>query len=504
MRTSSRLVLAVGLASLATLGVMSSLFIGIQHRELLALDAEHARNLADTILSSTRYAMLHNRRDDIEQIIAAVGAQKEISDVRVFNKEGRIVYSADTSTLGTVVEKGTAACAACHAGQSPAERLAEEDGMRSYETASGSPVLGVIRPIYNERTCATADCHVHPADQAVLGVLDVGLRLDDIELLFTTSSWKAASFAFTATLAVATIVWLVFYVLVGLPVGRLLQATKNVAAGDLGYRLAVKRDDELGQLGASFNEMTAQLAEKQSQLYRSNRMASLGRLAAGVAHEINNPLTGVLTHSSLLLRDAEEGSAVAQDLETIVRETKRCRDIVRGLLDFARQVPPHKTELDINESIDWALDIVDHQLAVGNISVTKSLSQQLPKVRADANQMVQVLLNLLVNAADAMPAGGELFIGTDVEDRDDRRWVVVKVADTGCGIPPAIQDKIFEPFFSTKEAKGTGLGLPVVWGILEEHGATIEVHSLPQRGATFTIRLPLAADTPEEGKTDAS
>jgi two-component system NtrC family sensor kinase len=497
MKISSRLMLAVGLASLVIIGALSSILIRAQHSRLIALDGEHARSVAETIRSSTRYAMLLNQREGIEQIIHAVGRQSEISDVRIFNKEGRIVYSADRSALGDVVEKDTAACIACHDGASPAERLSEERGMRFYRASDGRSTLGVILPIYNEASCAGSACHARPAEQAVLGVLDVSMPLDIVEQQLAASSRTAAIFAVTAILAISLIVWLVFRSLVARPVEGLLEATYTVASGDLEHRLEVRRDDELGQLAGSFNTMTSRLAEAQTQLYRSDRLASVGKLAAGVAHEINNPLTAVLTFSSLMLRAAPEGSEGKSDLETIVRETKRCREIVKGLLDFARQVPAQKTAVDINETIEWALEVIDHQLDERKISVTRSLGEHLPKVHADSNQMVQVLVNLLGNAADAMELkGGEIFIGTDFEEAAGRRSVVVKVADTGPGISAEHQERIFEPFFTTKGTKGTGLGLPVVWGILEEHGATIEVHSRPQRGATFTIELPAMEEAP--------
>jgi two-component system NtrC family sensor kinase len=495
MKISSKLILAVGLVSLAIIGVLSILIIGAQGRNQIQQEAEYARSLAETIRSSARYAMLHNRREDVEQIIRTVGEQEEISEVRIFNKEGRIVYAGDSDTLGTVVAKDTEACVECHRGNSPAERLSQEGGLRFYHNALGQSVLGVIRPIYNEPSCFEADCHAHPADQTVLGVLDVSMPLESVERQLATSRRNALVLAAIAILATSLTIWLFLRFLVAKPVRQLLEATKTVATGDLDYRLEVKRNDELGQLGGSFNEMTSKLAETQSQLYQSNRLASVGRLAAGIAHEINNPLTGVLTYSSLLLRSAPEGSELRNDLETVVRETKRCRDIVKGLLDFSRQVPPHKTNVDMSSVVERALEIVDHQLTVSDIQVTKSCAENLPTIRADANQMVQVLINLLVNAADAIGSeGGEIFISTDSEEVEGKQWVLVKVADTGCGIRQEDRDKIFEPFFTTKDTKGTGLGLAVLWGILEEHGATVSVHSRPQRGTTFTIRLPVEGE----------
>jgi len=353
--------------------------------------------------------------------------------------------------------------------------------------------LGIIKAIYNEPSCSEADCHAHSPDQAVLGVLDITLDLASAERHMAEERTQALLTIGIAILSISFLIWLIIYQLVGKPVRKLMKATDAVAAGDLDYRIEVKRDDELGKLQSSFNDMTGKLAETQSQLYQSNKMASVGQLAAGIAHEINNPLTGILTFSSLLLNQPDQDPAVHEDLETIVRETKRCRDIVKGLLDFSRQVPPRKTNSDFNKIVNQALAIVDHELDVANIQVTRGLLEELPTVRVDANQMIQVLINLLVNAAHAIGTkkGGEIFVGTDLRKIDGSPHIEVKVADNGCGIPNKNLQKIFEPFFTTRDTGGTGLGLAVIWGIVEEHGGTISVDSQPNRGTTFTIRLPV-------------
>jgi two-component system, NtrC family, sensor kinase len=492
MKIRSKLILAVGLISLAIVGILSSLVIGAQRRNQIQQEAEYARGLAETIRSSTRYAMLQNRREDVEQIIRTVGQQEEISDVRIFNKEGRIVYSGDPAALGTVVPKDAAACIECHQGRSPVERLSGEGGLRFYRDSLERPVLGVIRPIYNERSCVEAGCHAHPVSQSVLGVLDVSMPLSGLERQLAASRRSALLLAAAAVVVTSATIWLFVHFLVARPVDELLAATRTVAGGDLGHRLRVRRDDELGQLGQAFNDMTARLAQTQSQLYQSDRLASVGRLAAGVAHEINNPLTGVLTHSSLLLRGAADGTELKHDLEVIVRETKRCREIVNGLLDFSRQVPAHSARADLRAIIEHALEVVEHQLSASNIEATTLFDDDLSGVRVDSGQMIQVLVNLLINAADAIgPGGGEIVVSARLEDGDGRRWAVVKVADTGCGISPEDQEKIFEPFFTTKGPnKGTGLGLSQAYGFARQSGGAITAKSELGSGTSVTIHLP--------------
>jgi two-component system NtrC family sensor kinase len=286
------------------------------------------------------------------------------------------------------------------------------------------------------------------------------------------------------------------------PVGEIVKATRKVAEGDLTHAIvAINKNDEIGRLAASFNVMMEKLAEAQLQLLQSDKLASLGRLAAGVAHEINNPLTGVLTYSSFLLKNAEESPELKEDLEVIVRETKRCREIVKGLLDFSRQSASTARPTPVNEIVRNACRIVEHQLSIQKIQVDMQLPKESPMVNADMMQIEQVLVNLLVNAADAIgEAGGTITIDTGmatVADGVNGRaspdgMVRIRVTDTGCGIPAEGLNKLFEPFYSTKGAKGTGLGLAIVWGIIEKHHGQIKVDSQVGGGTTLTILLPVA------------
>jgi two-component system NtrC family sensor kinase len=307
---------------------------------------------------------------------------------------------------------------------------------------------------------------------------------------------RVVLFALTAVVAISFIIWLFFEVLVGKPVKRLVEATNVVAGGDLTSKLDVKRNDELGHLANSFDGMTHKLAEVQQQLYQSDKLASLGRLAAGVAHEINNPLTGVLTYSSFLAKRVGDNPEMQEDLDTIVRETKRCRQIVKGLLDFSRQVPARKTNVDLDEVVTKSLGIVNNRLSFDNISVTKQIPDGLPPIRADLNQMLQVFINLFVNAADAIgQEGGEISVTADLREVDHRSEVEIRVADTGCGIPSEEVSKVFEPFYTTKHREGTGLGLAVVWGIVDKHGGRIDLVSEENVGTTVTLHFPVGVET---------
>ncbi len=251
--------------------------------------------------------------------------------------------------------------------------------------------------------------------------------------------------------------------------------------------------EEYGRiLEQKVEQRTEELKKIQAQLMKSEKLASLGRLASGVAHEINSPLTGILTFSHLLMRKLKDNPELQKELELIVRETTRVSTIVRGLLDFARERKPQKRPCYLNELITHTLSLVERQAAFQNIKIAKNLDQQLPVLLVDANQIQQVFMNILLNAADAMPDGGSLQVTTLYQPGDDDVQIIF--TDTGCGIPPENLDKIFDPFFTTKaDKKGTGLGLAVSYGIIERHRGHIEVQSEVGQGTTFIIKLPVQA-----------
>jgi two-component system NtrC family sensor kinase len=302
------------------------------------------------------------------------------------------------------------------------------------------------------------------------------------------------------------------------PVAALLEGTHRVSRDELDVEIRVRSKGELGVLAGSFNDMTrslsklegelrllmqnleaqveartAELKAAQSVLVRTEKLSSLGKLSASIAHEINNPLAGILTFAKLLIRDIEErplddalrGDALRQ-LRLVQRETERCSAIVRNLLEFARQRPAKLVQMSLAAVAEEALSLVSHQLELKGVAIERDL-QPAPAILGDSGQLRQAVVNLVLNACDATPAGGRIRLATAPEAGGAR----LVVSDTGAGIAPEHRAHIFDPFFSTKE-KGTGLGLSVVYGIVERHGGTIDVTSEPGRGSSFRILLPSA------------
>lgn len=410
-RLGTQVVLGVALTSVLTLGAMIA-FVLRAHRAALTEELHRvADQLSETIKTATRNDMLENRRDRLRRQIEALGRQEGIQSVRVYNKEGRIVFASDPAEAGRAVDKRAEACYACHAEDRPLERLPTPARFRIFRGPDGDRLLGIINPVQNEPSCWTASCHAHDRRDTVLGVLDVTVSLAQVDRNIRWSQRRMAALAAVAIAASAFILWWLIRRLVLKPVRALAAGTRRVAEGDLTATVPVAARNELGELARSFNEMTVRLAEAQRQLAQADKLASVGRLAAGVAHEINNPLTGVLTYASFLLSRA--GPEQKEDLEVIVRETKRCREIVRGLLEFARPAPPRRVLTDLNEVARRAARILMNQLALNRVSLALDLAQDLPPVPADANQIQQVLVNLLVNAADAIgEEGGTIRVST--------------------------------------------------------------------------------------------
>ena len=519
-----KLILVVGFILLLSIGIFAYVSIASQKKQLTDEVLRGALRISETVRRSTRNDMLRNLREDLHQMINTIGQQEGLEKIRVFNKEGKIMFSSDKSEIGEMVDKKAEACYACHSAEKPLERLDTPDRSRIFKAKVGHRVLGVISGIYNEPDCYTPDCHAHPPEQKVLGVLDIGMSLADVDEEIKSAQNKMIIFAIIAFLVISMAISISINRYVTRPVRELVKATKKIAEGDLNYSIPVKTEDEIGQLASSFGHMTSdlkkldekllewgktleqkveqrteELRKTQNQLLQSEKMASLGKLAAGVAHEINSPLTGILTYSSLLFKAKQNEDPEKEDLEVIVNETNRCKTIVKGLLDFARQTEPQRAWSDINEVIDKSINLISHQAGIQNVKIEKKIKPDLPKIMIDPGQIQQVFINILLNAIEAMPQGGILTVSSGIEGQ----MAVIGFADTGIGIPEENLPKIFDPFFTTKKiGKGTGLGLSVSYGIIERHQGKLGVKSQLGQGTTFTVKLPIkeeALETKEKG-----
>jgi two-component system NtrC family sensor kinase len=364
----------------------------------------------------------------------------------------------------------------------------------------GRPWLGrawVVNDWY-----VSAYAPIHDLDQAPIGMLYVGVQQGKFRDMAMGTWATFAAVTVVGVLAAGLLAWKLANS-IARPVRALALASEAIARGHFTQKVSVESCDELSALARTFNTMAQSLHQRdellkqqtRQQLTRSERLAAVGRLAAGVAHEINNPLTGVLTFSHMLLKDVPANSQQHQDVQAIIEATTRCRDIIRGLLNFSRQNEPHKRPCDLNAVLKDALALTRNQAHLDRVAIVEELDGRLPQVVIDPYQVQEVAVNVILNAIDAMGEGGTLTVRTRGAQEDGAPWVEFEIADTGCGIPPENLERIFDPFFTTKPpGKGTGLGLAISYGIVAEHGGEIRVASQAGNGTTVTVRLPAAKE----------
>jgi PAS domain S-box-containing protein len=571
-----------------------------------------------------RYDMLKYQPERLHRAIDTIGGQEGIEKVRIFNYLGEIIYSSQRKEMGSMVDKSSEQCYACHAREKPFERLTTSARSRIFKTAAGHRVLGMINPIYNESDCYSAACHVHPQEQKVLGVLDIDVSLTEVDRVILSSKKKIILFAAVAIVGISLTIGLFVQRFVNRPVKDLLRGTKRVAAGDLSTPLEIASANEIGILANSFDQMTQRLqdseqelkaseekyrslfdndpnpifvfdrltfkiidanvratekygyskeellqmsfrdlgdpedAEKirssvveacislpkvrhrkkdgsimhvdihscprihlgedviianiadisdsiqaEAQLIQASKMATLGEMSAGVAHELNQPLNAIRIGSDLLKKIVENGETLEPGLtgkvsREIGAQVERAANIINHLREFGRKSDSDELEkVFINKPITDVFTVLGQQLKLKQIKVNLNLDETLPAVYGVSNRLEQVFINLVMNARDAI---GEMLEENSQKEREgllnirtyqEKGRVVAVVRDNGNGMPDRVKEKIFEPFFTTKDVgRGTGLGLSISYGIVKDYGGTIEVESMPGSGTIFKITFP--------------
>jgi PAS domain S-box-containing protein len=624
-----KLICSVSAIAILVIGVYASVNINTQRNQLIEEVIQGSSRVSETIKRSMRYDMLEYESERLHRAIDTIGAQEGIEKVRIFNYMGEIIYSSDKAEMGTMVDKSAEQCYACHAKEKPFKRLTTSARSRIFETAAGHRVLGMINPIYNEPDCYTADCHVHPQEQLVLGVMDIDVSLAEVDAVIISSKKKMTLFAVVAIVGISLTIGLFIQRFVNRPVKHLLKGTERVTAGDLTTPLAISSADEIGILANSFDQMTERLqtseqelkaseekyrslfdndpnpilvfdrsnlrimdtnirasekygysreellqmsvddlgeaedaekirsavgedyiflprfrhrkkdgsyihvnihssplehlgedvmianiadisdrVEAEAQLIQAGKMATLGEMSAGVAHELNQPLNAIRIGSDFLKKMVDRGESIAPEVLAKVAfemgaQVDRAAGIINHLREFGRKSDLDEMEkLSINKPIRDVFTVLGQQLKLRQIKVNLELDEDLPLILGVSNRLEQVFINLVMNARDSIEAKRESggYLEEEgvlaIRSYQEEGKVVAILRDTGIGMSESIRNRIFEPFFTTKEVgRGTGLGLSISYGIVKDYGGSIEVESEVGSGTTFKVIFPVTAST---------
>jgi len=520
-RLSLRLIISISIVLICILSVYTYILVKNIDEYLTNNSFKHAYNVSDVIKKSTRYSMLLNRREDVHQIINTIGKEEDVKGIRIYNKLGTIIFSTDSTELNQKVDLTAEACIVCHNEEVPLNTLTNQNKIRIFSTQENKRVLGLINPIYNDRDCSSADCHAHDPNIQFLGVLDVMVSLSELDSVTSATAKTTVLNSAVITIIIALVCGVFIVLLVNVPMRKLSKGMEELGNGNLNYRIPVNSKDELGKMAKRFNEMSSKLdsayneikdwsenlnikvqekTEELKNIYNQvnqiEKLASLGKLSATVAHELNNPLEGILTYSKLISKKLKsyngngDTSSLVKYLDLISDETARCGRIVKDLLLFSHKEAETFAEENLISIIDKSITIIDHHLEMNNIILVKDYSADEIIIKCNAQKLQQAFIALFINAIEAMNNPGKIIVKAGTENRT----AIFRIKDEGTGISKKDLPHIFEPFFSTKEAaQGTGLGLAVTYGIITNQSGKISVEETSSQGTTFKIELPLTS-----------
>lgn len=486
-------------------------------------------NISSIVEGSLYYSMLENDKGMLQRTLDIISTMSGIDQVNMYDERNNLAYTSLMS--GDYEKNGNPNCKSCH---TDLDDLFPET-IKSYHIVGDTSNCGVLgtegskrqllirTPILNEPSCSAAACHAHSDGDKVLGSLVIKLPLDEIDSFVDTSSTEFLVIATVITFLLVSFLVIFTRKRIKDPLMDILAASEAVSRGDNSIRIDIKPEllDDMRKVSLAFNNMldnidkatnelqnwshqleykvqkkSEELSEAQNELIHVERIASLGKLSSSVAHEINNPLSGILVYSKLVYKQISSDDfkhpkkeALMKHLKYIEGETKRCGDIVKGLLDFSRKDQDDFVEFNVHDIITSTCRLIDHSIKIADIKMRIELNAANDIAFCNPNQIKQACFAILVNATEAIHEQGDIIIKT--ENTDDES-INISISDTGIGITPHDMSHIFEPFYTTKrETSGTGLGLSIVHGIIENHKGKIEVESEPGKGTTVKIRLPL-------------
>jgi len=528
-KLSIKLVLITSLVLIVALSLHTYQTITFFKSNLLNISKEGANATSDIIKRSTRYSMLLNRQEDLTQTTRTLGNEPDIKRIRIYNKMGVIAYSSDSSEIGKKIDKSSDACIVCHNTPDAKPRTTLSDNTRTF-MMDNERVLGLINPIKNETDCYTSSCHAHTSSEELVGVLDVWVSMKSADETISVGTRNIIFNSIIITILISALSGLFIFILVNKPLKKFENAIAELGKGNLKYRVHVKNRNEFGIIAYQFNDMSAKLAgaykeikdwsdtlnEKVEQktrelkniydmIVQNEKLASLGKLSASVAHELNNPLEGILTFSKLITKkltgDNEEGYArLIHYSQMISDEASRCGKIVKDLLLFSHSDNEELIVWNLNSLINKSISLINHHFEINNIKLEMIYDTDEINLRCNPQKIEQMLIAILINAIESMAgrADGKITMRLSKENN----YAVLRISDCGNGISEKDLPHIFEPFYTTKEMySGTGLGLSIVYGIVDQHKGKIEVEETSIKGTTFKISLPISLNNKSENET---
>jgi len=500
--TVAILVLAIGFGTWVN--------IGFQTRQLRNLTEEKVTILANTIERSLNIAMLEGRSKDVQRVVEMVGTHNKIDGVRILDSQGNILRSARADEIG---RHSSIDFTGLDLEGEPNIILEDKNDRNEW-------ILRNLRPILNRPECF----HCHVPQQRLNGVLEVDVSLEEMQEHVERLRKTMVIWAVAITLCLAFALSVLLSKLVTNPITELMNTMARAEDG-IDVRAKVVSEDELGRLAHSFNSMIIKLNKTKKkveklhyeQMRKADRLATVGEMAAGIAHEIKNPLTGIAGVIQILGRDLGPEDPRQMIIKEVLEQIDRLDKAVKNLLSFARPPAPNLTRVNVNAVLEKIAAFLTPQFNKNGVKVTKVYAPEVPPIQGDPELLQQVFLNVMLNGVQAMPDGGDIKVETRCEsvyeymlhksgpseDRDDQpqgqdeprhEVVSVRISDTGKGINQENLNKIFNPFFTTRQ-QGTGLGLSITHKIIEQHGGGVNVESVPGKGTTFTIYLPVDKDS---------
>jgi len=523
-----RVVLIITILSIFLFVSFGIIFRSVNEQYLNTVILQSGNNVGSLVEGALYHSMLENDESSLQNTLDVIHTLPGIEDVNMYDSDDNLVYSSfSTDTSGHINPD----CKSCHDNldqmfpkkEKSYKIITSKSECRMHYGGNGQRHLLIRSPILNSKSCYQNSCHAHDASDVVLGSLVIKVPLKELDSAVKKSSLEFYLLAIFATLLLASLLILFTRREIKNPLNELIKASLAVANGDKSTRLIIKPNqlDDMRMVSVAFNDMldnlqtattelenwsqqleykvrkkSEELGNAQSELIHIERLASLGKLSSSVAHEINNPLSGILVYTKLVHKilsnpDLTETKKemMLKHLKLIESETKRCGDIVKGLLDFSKKDQEGFEVKHLHEVMLETCDLMSHPIKIANIRFVKNLKAESDLVYCSPNQIKQACLAMLVNATEATPENGEIQVKTSNPDADT---IMLEIIDSGIGISPEDIQHIFEPFFSTKqEAHGIGLGLAIAHGIIQSHKGKIQVKSAPGIGTSFSVILPV-------------